>query len=93
MTDTHDIIELARLKDVALTIDREEGSGWDLTDERLWILASSQDRKWHIALRQHDGRPYLRPYLLIDNQADETRAQVWARAKIADAVTELDDRD
>lgn len=76
---------LANLAGATLTVAREETASWNLTGARPWILASSSDRKWHIALRESDDRPFL----MVDATADEGQAERWALAQIADAVEEL----
>ena len=76
---------LANLAGATLTVAREETASWNLTGARPWILASSTDRKWHVALRDSDDRPFL----MVDATADEGQAVRWALAQITDAVEEL----
>ena len=76
---------LANLTGAKITIAREEDASWNLSGANPWILASSSDRKWHIALRESDDRPFL----MVDATADEGQAERWALAQIADAVEEL----
>lgn len=76
---------LANLTGAKITIAREEDASWNLTGANPWILASSTDRKWHVALRDSDDRPFL----MVDATADEFQAERWAQTQIADAVTEL----
>lgn len=76
---------LANLDGATITVARDETASWNLTGDRPWILASSADRKWHVALRESDDRPFL----LIDATADEGQAHRWAQSQIADAVEEL----
>ena len=76
---------LANLAGAKITIAREEDASWNLTGANPWILASSTDRKWHVALRDSDDRPFL----MVDATADEFQAERWAQTQIADAVTEL----
>lgn len=76
---------LANLDGANLTVARAETPSWNLTGDRPWILASSADHKWHVALRESDDRPFL----LVDATADEGQAQRWAQSHIADAVEEL----
>jgi len=76
---------LADLAGKTITIAREETPSWNLTGARPWILATSSDRKWHVALRDSDDRPFL----MVDATADEFQALRWAEAQIADAVEEV----
>lgn len=76
---------LANLAGATITVARDETASWNLTGANPWILASSSDRKWHVALRESDDRPFL----LVDATADEGQAQRWAQSQIADAVEEL----
>lgn len=76
---------LANLAGATLTVAREETASWNLTGARPWILASSSDRKWAVALRDSDDRPFL----MVDATADEGQAVRWALAQITDAVEEL----
>jgi hypothetical protein len=48
-------------------------------------LTHSSDRKWAVALRDSDDRPFL----MVDATADEGQAVRWALAQITDAVEEL----
>ena len=76
---------LANLAGATMTVARDETASWNLTGDRPWILASSSDHKWHIALRESDDRPFL----MVDATADESQAERWAQGQIADAVEEL----
>ncbi len=76
---------LANLAGATITVARDETASWNLTGANPWILASNSDRKWHVALRESDDRPFL----LVDATADEGQAQRWAQSQIADAVEEL----
>jgi len=76
---------LANLTDATITVARQEDPSWNLSGANPWILASSSDRKWHVALRDSDDRPFL----MVDATADEFQAERWAQSQIADAVEEL----
>ena len=76
---------LANLAGATITVARQEDPSWNLTGANPWILASSSDRKWHVALRDSDDRPFL----MVDATADEFQAERWAQSQIADAVEEL----
>lgn len=76
---------LANLAGARITVAREETPSWNLTGANPWILTHSSDRKWAVALRDSDDRPFL----LVDATADEFQAERWAQTQIADAVTEL----
>ena len=76
---------LTNLAGATITIARQEDPSWNLTGANPWILASSSDRKWHVALRDSDDRPFL----MVDATADEGQAVRWALAQITDAVEEL----
>lgn len=76
---------LANLAGATLTVAREETASWNLTGARPWILTHSSDRKWAVALRDSDDRPFL----MVDATADEGQAVRWALAQITDAVEEL----
>ena len=76
---------LANLAGATITVARQEDPSWNLTGANPWILVSSSDRKWHVALRDSDDRPFL----MVDATADEFQAERWAQSQIADAVEEL----
>jgi len=76
---------LANLVGARITVARQEDPSWNLSGANPWILASSSDRKWHVALRDSDDRPFL----MVDATADEFQAERWAQSQIADAVEEL----
>ena len=76
---------LANLVGARITVARQEDPSWNLSSANPWILASSSDRKWHVALRDSDDRPFL----MVDDTADEFQAERWAQSQIADAVEEL----
>ncbi len=76
---------LANLVGARITVARQEDPSWNLSGANPWILASSCDRKWHVALRDSDDRPFL----MVDATADEFQAERWAQSQIADAVEEL----
>ena len=76
---------LANLVGARITVARQEDPSWNLSGANPWILASSSDRKWHVALRDSDDRTFL----MVDATADEFQAERWAQSQIADAVEEL----
>lgn len=73
---------LANLAGARITVAREETPSWNLTGANPWILTHSSDRKWAVALRDSDDRPFL----MVDATADEGQAVRWALAQITDAV-------
>ena len=80
---------LANLAGATITVARQEDPSWNLSGANPWILASSSDRKWHVALRDSDDRPFL----MVDATADEGQALRWAENHIADAVEYLADEE
>jgi len=80
---------LADLAGKTLTIAREETPSWNLIGAKPWILTHSSDRKWAVALRASDDRPFL----MVDATADEGQALRWAENHIADAVEYLADEE